>query len=49
MEKRRTLSVRRSKTICGLLAQLLGDLFGEVPPHPASRAGSPDFHSIGAK
>ena len=47
--KRRTLSVRRSKTICGLLAQLLSDLFGEVPPHPASRAGSPDFHSIGAK
>ena len=30
MEKRRTLSVRRSKTICGLLAQLLSDLFGEV-------------------
>ena len=32
MEKRRTLSVRRSKPICGLLAQLLGDLPGEVPP-----------------
>ena len=32
MEKRRTLSVRRSKPICGLLAQLLGDLLSEVPP-----------------
>ncbi|WP_207749565.1 hypothetical protein, partial [Flavonifractor plautii] len=49
MEKRRTLSIRRSKPICSLLAQLLGDLPGEVPPHPASRTGSPDFHSIGAK
>ena len=32
MEKRRTLSVRRSKPICGSLAQLLGDLLSEVPP-----------------
>ena len=49
MEKRRTLSVRRSKPICGLLAQLLSDLFGEVPPTRQAGRGSPDFHSIGAK
>ena len=43
MEKRRTLSVRRSKTICGLLAQLLGDLPGEVPPPPGKPGGDPRF------
>ena len=47
MEKRRTLSVRRSKPICGLLAQLLGDLPGEVPPRPACRAGSLIFIRLG--
>ena len=34
--------VRRSKTLW-FTCPAAGDLFGEVPPHPASRAGSPDF------